>query len=345
MGSPIKFSLLYKAGRVDVLLYKILEKIGIKNAFVPYYPYTLMIEPTNACNLHCPTCPTGAGKMNRPKRMMNFEEFKGIIDQAKGRVIKIILFNYGEPFLNNEILKMIKYATSVGMWVVTSTNGQFFTSKEFCFEVISSGLQHLIIAIDGADQETIAKFKRGVQFSKIINGFSFIIEAKKQLRSKTPIIQLQFIMMKHNEHQRNYIKQLTKQLGFDIYCEKSVWIDCNDPEFQEMAKEYLPNDLTNSRYYLRSDGRFALKGEVINNCSLVDLNTVINSDGTVVPCCYDLYSDYIMGNIFEESLKAIWNNEKYNAFRKQIKKDRKSIPICNTCSQFRYVIRKQSFLK
>lgn len=171
---------LYRSGRFDLVLYKLVKRFGVRNILLPL-PFSLMIEPTNACNLHCPTCPTGSGKMNRSKRMMSFAEYKRIIDQVKGNVNTITLWNYGEPFLNKELLSMIKYATTAGMHVITSTNGEFFKSKEFCLEVVLSGLQHSIICLDGADQETISKFRRGSKFSEIVNGFRFIHEAKKKL--------------------------------------------------------------------------------------------------------------------------------------------------------------------
>ncbi len=144
--------------------------------------------------------------------------------------------------------------------------------------------------------------------------------------------------MKHNEHQRSRMKELASESGADIYTEKTVGIDYNDPEFQNMSKQFLPNDLSLSRYYSKQDGTFTLKGKISNTCSMVYRLAVINSNGTIVPCCYDLYSEYVMGNVFEDSLKTIWKNSKYQAFRNKIRKDRKSISICNTCSEGRYCI-------
>lgn len=333
------FSLLI-SGRFDLLLYTLSKEFG-KSGIVPVLPFSLMIEPTNACNLRCPTCPTGSGKMERPKRTMNPTEFKAVIDQVRGYIKDIVLWNYGEPFLNRDLLSMIKYATSAGMHVMTSTNGQFFNSKEFCLEVVQSGLQHLIICLDGGDQETISKFRRNANFSEIVKGFRLINEAKKGLGLKTPRIELQFILMKHNEQQRSYIKELAKQMEVDVFSEKTVGINGNDSEFQDLCKELLPNDLSKSHYYLKQDGKFALKGKIQNNCSWVYERVVINSDGAVVPCCYDLHSEHIMGNIFKESLKDIWKNKKYQSFRVQICKDRKSIAICNTCSENRSSISKK----
>jgi radical SAM protein with 4Fe4S-binding SPASM domain len=341
MSKLIKAISLCKNGQYEIVyeivLHRLRKKLGFKD-ILPPLPFSLMIEPTNSCNLRCPTCPTGSGKSKRPKRMMSFSEFKMIIDEGKGNVKNITLWNYGEPFLNNDIINMIKYATSTGMHVITSTNGGFFKSKEFCLEIVKSGLQNLIICLDGANQETISRYRIGAKFNEIENGYKLLLEAKKFLVSKTPIIELQFILMKHNEGQRNDMKLLAKELGVDIYTEKTVGIDYNDPEFQNMAKELLPNDFSLSRYCLKEDGTFALKGNIPNHCFTVYEQSVINSDGDVVPCCYDLYSEYVMGNVLKESLKTIWKNDKYQSFRNQIEKDRKSIPMCNICSEGRYSI-------
>lgn len=348
MNKLNKALLLLKNGKIRTLIFIIINKlcrIFRIDGFLPPYPNILMIEPTNACNLQCPTCPTGSGKMNRPKRMLSLIEFKKIIDQAKGYLNEIILWNYGEPFLNKELLKMIKYAASANIKVRTSTNGQFFQSREFCRQVVQNRLQRLIVCLDGADQKTISRFRKGASFKNIIKGIRYLVEAKRDLDSETPKIELQFILMKHNEHQRRDIKKLAKKLKVDVYREKTVGIDYNDPDFQKMARELLPNDLSLSRYFKKPDGTFALKGEIPNSCPWVYRTAVINSDGTVVPCCYDLYSKHIMGNVFKESLKNIWKNKKYNAFRKQIKKDRKSIPICNICSEGRYIKDRKSYLK
>lgn len=335
---------LWKDGQFDIIRYKLAEMLGIGRFFLPY-PTTLTIEPTNACNLHCPTCPTGAGKLNRPVRMMSLQEFAGIVDQVKGYVKNMTLMNYGEPFLNKDVLDMIKYATSAGIKVLTSTNGNFFRTKQGCVELVQSGIHYLVIALDGGDQETLSRFRKGgSNFNEIVNGIKMVCEAKRDLSSATPIVELQFIVMKHNEHQKITMKQLSKELGVDVYGEKTVGINYNDPDFQKLAQELLPNDLEQSRYFLQPDGTFALKGAIQNRCSQVHSSAVINSDGTVVPCCYDAYSEYIMGNVFTERFETIWNSPKYNAFRKQIRKDRASISICNICPECRHSFSKKERL-
>jgi len=326
-----------KQGKIMVVLYQLLRIAGFKH-LLPPFPISLMIEPANICNLQCPTCPTGAGKLNRPPRLLKFQEFKHIVDQSRKYIENIVLWNYGEPFINPECLRMIKYATSSGIYVVTSTNGEFFDSSDFAIRVVKSGLHHLIICLDGADQETLSIYRKNSNFEKIIKGIQLIVAAKRKLKTKTPVLELQFIIMKQNEHQRSHIKNLSHQLGIDIYSEKTAGIDANDPEFQKQAEKFLPTDLSLSRYRLKPDGTYTLKGKIKNYCKWVYQRTVINSDGSVIPCCYDLYSRYIMGNVFEENLGSIWKNNKYQMFRKQIRKNRRSISICNICSEGRYEI-------
>ncbi|MFH1744858.1 MAG: radical SAM/SPASM domain-containing protein [bacterium] len=333
---------LIKESKFDLLFYKILTKFGFKN-ILPPLPKWLIIEPISLCNLRCSTCPTGLGKTKRLKPSMTFDEFKKIIDEVRGYVGKVVLFNYGEPFLNKELLKMIKYAVEADIRVKVSTNGHFFNDEKFCEEVVKSGLQHLIIALDGTDQETVEKTRPGANFSSIVQGFQNIRDAKRKLNSRLPKLELQFIIMRHNESQKEKMKEFAKEWGVDVYTEKAVGLYNNDPEFNKVAEELLPNNLSSSRYYKNSAGNYELKGNMSNHCNIVMGATVINSDGNVVPCCYDEDCEHVMGNVFATSLKSIWQGKKYNNFRDAIKKNRKAISICNTCSEGRYegVVNKQ----
>jgi radical SAM protein with 4Fe4S-binding SPASM domain len=326
--------ILCKNKKYGAILYKLCDLLRLDKVIFRL-PALLMIEPVNACNARCPTCPTGSGRMNRPLRMMSFQEFKMIIDQVNSHVGSILLWNYGEPFLNKELVRMIQYAVSHGMYVMTSTNGQFFGSREFLRELVESGLHDIIVSCDGLDQPTLSKFRTGCRFDAIADGLRSLYSVKKELNSVFPKVTFQFIVMKHNEHQKEDMKRLAKDLHVDIYYEKTVDIDGEDPEFQDMAKELLPNDLAFSRYSQGKGGIFSLKGDLLNYCSWIYRTMVINSDGTVVPCSYDRYSRYVMGNAFTEDIEMIWNNEKYRSFRKNIAAGRKSLPVCHACPEGR----------
>jgi len=272
--------------------------------------------------------------MQRQRRMMSFEEFKGIIDEIRCFTIKIVLYNYGEPFLNPDILKMIAYATSSNIEVSINTNGLFFESKAFVAELIKTGLAKIVFSIDGSDQETYAKYRVGGNLDKAIKGLKLVCETKKELKTKRPEVELQLLLLKHNMHQRDDMRRLAKESGADIYCEKSINLlifdSFSEPRSQEMLKQFLPSDLSFTRFDLK-DGRLDYKGDVLNKCFWIDNSTVILSDGTVVPCSYDSFSKHIMGNVFKTPLKDIWQGKLYRDMRSRIKKNRKDVPVCDIC--------------
>jgi len=341
----ISASTLIKEGRFDLFRYKLLKKLGFKN-ILPPLPIWLVVEPVNFCNLRCPICPFGSGKMTRSPRVMTFLEFKKIIDEVRGYTTKMLLYNYGEPFLNPEIFEMIRYAADADIRVRLSTNGMLIKSKEMAEEIIRSGAWHLTFSFDGLDQETLTKYRKGANVDDVIRAIELVVGAKRELGSKTPKIELQFLVTKNNEHQRKAMGEFAQKIGVDSYLEKFLHL-YGETDFQDIAKEYLPSDLSFSRYNIKEGGVSVSMGEIKNKCTLVEESAAINSDGSVVPCYYDFNSQYTMGNVFGENLKDIWKNKKYQAFRQQINKDRKKIPLCTTCPEGReaFMGKRQSVTK
>jgi len=273
---------------------------------------------------------------------MRFDEFKHILDQAcepPGYLERVTLFNYGEPFLCRDLLRMVRYATDLGVGSFTSTNGHFFGDSAVAREVVESGLSELIVCLDGADQDTISRYRKNARFDDILAGIRRVLDARRALGSATPVVELQFIVMKYNEHQIPRMREIARDLGVDRFIEKTVWINPADPDFQRLAAELLPADLENSRYERRSDGTIALKGQPPRFCEYIYSTMVVNSNGEVVPCCYDVNSEYVMGNVFREPLGAIWGGERFRAFRRRVLRERKCIPMCAACPEGRVIRR------
>jgi radical SAM protein with 4Fe4S-binding SPASM domain len=318
-----------------------LWKLGVRA--LPDRPSTLMVEPTNVCNLHCPACPTGAGILNRPPRAMSFEEFKGILDQAldpPGYLKRVTLFNYGEPFLCKDLLRMVRYAAERGLETFTSTNGQFFGGEKMAEQVVASGLTELLVCLDGADQETISRYRKDAKFDEILDGIRRVLAARERAGKTAPAVELQFIVMKHNEGQIERMRQIASELKVDRFIVKTVGISPAMPGFERLAAELLPGDLSGSRYERRADGTFALKGEPGCGCEYVFSTLVVNSNGDVVPCCYDIHSEHVMGNLFRERLAEVWLGEKFREFRRRVGAGRAAIGICRHCPEGRVAIRR-----
>jgi len=302
-----------------------------KNTRPNAYPSILMVEPTNVCNLNCPLCPVGNKSLKRKKGFMPLEGFKKIIDEFGDYLLNLTLWNFGEPMLHKDIYEMIECAKRKKIFIRLSTNGHFFNNKENIRRLVASRLDDLIIALDGASQETLSKYRVGANFETIINGIRSVVEEKKKVKSRLPFIEIQFILMKHNEHEVDKIKRVAKEIGVDKLTLKTATleIDTSKEELEKM-KQFLPTKEEYSRY-VKSDEELKRKKSVKNKCIRLWLSSVVNWNGDVVPCCYDAEGVFTFGNIFEKPFKEIWTNDKYVQFRKNILKNKKSVKMCSNC--------------
>lgn len=305
-------------------------KFLTKNPKVSGFPSVLQIEPTNFCNLKCPLCPTGNGTLKAPRGFMGFNNYKKIIDEVGDYLLYLILYNYGEPFLNKEIIEIIEYAKEKNIFVRISTNGHFFNENEKIKRLVNSGLDHLIIALDGATQKTFQKYRKGGNFQQVIGGIKNVIKEKERKKSKTPFIELLFVVMKHNEKEIPIIKRIANEIGVDRLKLKTTAL-VHLGKNNKKIKKYLPEDKKLSRYKFEH-GSLIVNKEIKNKCIWLWLGTVVSWDGSVVPCCYDPNRNLELGNAFKEnSLKTIWINKKYTNLRKTILKNKKAIKICERC--------------
>ena len=162
------------------------------------WPTHIMMEPTTHCNLKCALCPVSKG-LKRPKGHMDYGLFKKVIDEIGDYLFFVYLWDWGEPFLNPETYEMISYARKKGIKVLSCTNGHPFVEDENVEKVILSGLNTLTVAVDGTSQETYERYRKGGDLDSVLQGIRKIVAKKRELEIKTPIVNLLFIVMKHNE--------------------------------------------------------------------------------------------------------------------------------------------------
>lgn len=287
------------------------------------YPYFLMIDSSNVCNLHCPLCPTGQGDTSRPRCFLKFEDFKKIIDKLGDYAISILFTIWGEPLLNRDLSKIIRYTKKVKRvpFVSVFTNLNVSLSDKDLKELIKSDLNLILIAVDGATQKTYEKYRRGGSLKKVIDNTKKILEKRKELGKNSPFVVWQFLVFKHNQHEIESTIELAKKTGVDAIriSAAHVYIDCVDKPFEnsyEISKKYLPP--LGSKYSIYAkDGK---KKNIVKRCQWLWQNIAINSDGGVTPCCGVLPKKYDFGDILnEKNFRAIWNNEKYQTARKVVK--------------------------
>lgn len=292
------------------------------------YPITISFEPTTSCNLRCPECPSGLRAFTRPTGMLQKDFFTQTIDDIHKHLLYLIFYFQGEPYLNRDFLNMVKYAASKGIYTATSTNAHYLTD-EVAQKTVESGLDRLIISIDGTTQDVYKQYRRGGNINKVIEGAKNIVKWKKKLNSKTPFVFFQFLVVKPNEHQVDEIKILAKEVGVDEVRFKTAQVY----DYKSDPNSLIPVNEKFSRYKKNADGNYINKNKLTNRCWKLWHANVITWDGLVVPCCFDKDASHRLGNLQMQSFREIWHNDNYKQFRKELMTGRKNIDICANCSE------------
>ncbi|WP_281615870.1 radical SAM/SPASM domain-containing protein [Flammeovirga sp. SubArs3] len=292
-------------------------------------PISLSIEPTTSCNLRCPECPSGLRSFTRPTGMIEKDTFQKIIGELKDTLIYLTFYFQGEPYLHPKFLEMVKYAHQSNIFTSTSTNAHYLNEK-VARNTVNSGLDRLIISLDGTTQEVYEQYRVGGKLEKVLSGVENIVKAKNELNSKTPEVVFQFLVVKPNEHQIEEAKELSKKMNVDKIVFKTAQI-----YDYENGSPLIPTNEKYARYKEYSDGKFRFKGKLERNCWRLWNSAVITWDGKVAPCCFDKDAKYVLGSLKNDYIgfKSIWKNAAYLSFRKQLLKGRENIDICKNCTE------------
>lgn len=310
-----KLSLSYAASRI------------FKKNYHQGLPLSLSIEPTTACNLGCPECPSGLKQFSRPTGKLNIQLHERILQEISPTVFYINYYFQGEPFLHPQFLELIKSAKKYNIYTATSTNAHFITPQK-ATEIIDSGLDRLIISLDGLTQETYENYRVHGNLTTVLSAIDHLVKAKKEAKKSTPHLIVQFLAVKQNEHEIPQVIALGKQLGVD-----EVRIKTAQLYDYKHGNPLLPSNEKYARYKLQKDGTYALKWKTGNHCWRMWSSSVITFDGKMVPCCFDKDAHHQLGEISQDSIKNIWNSTKYNQFRSAILTKRQQIDICKNCSE------------
>ncbi|RYM35567.1 radical SAM protein [Brumimicrobium glaciale] len=321
-----KFSV-FRTWNLIQLYYSYLLAKYFKRVKTKGLPYAASIEPTTACNLGCPECPSGLKQFTRPTGKLDMKEHLSMLDQLGKQLFYINYYFQGEPFLHPGFLELIKAAHQRKIYTATSTNAHFIT-KEKAADIVASGLDRMIISIDGLTQETYEQYRKRGKLEKVIEGTKHMIEAKKNAKSNTPHLIFQFLVVRPNEHEIDDVFKLGKSLGVDEVRLKTAQL-----YDYENGNPLMPKNEKYSRYKRMKDGTYKSKYTLSDHCWRMWSSTVLTWDGKVVPCCFDKDAQHVLGDALKADFKQIWNSPQYQSFRKQVFTDRSVIDICKNCSE------------
>jgi len=287
------------------------------------FPSVISIEPTAYCNLHCPECPSGNGDLLRNRGYMDIALFEKLLNEIASRSLAIQFFFQGEPFLNSNLTEMIRQASAAHLYTQVSTNGHFL--EENATQLCQSGLNKLIISLDGITPETYTRYRQGGNFDKVKQGIIHLLEEKKKQKTRLPQIELQFIVFEHNEHEIATFKHWCKQLNVKSVLKTAQLNKPGKGQVNPPKKSQL------SRYTQHEVNHWSKKSITRNACRRLWLNPVICWDGTIAVCCYDKDALFNIGNINQTSLTNMWKNKAFQTLRNNILKGNSMPKMCANC--------------
>lgn len=290
------------------------------------YPTHIQIEPSGICNLQCPLCHIVTD--DKPGGLLSLDNFKKIIDEIGDYVLFLHFWGWGEPFMNDDIFSMIRYAKGKGIKIISSTNGHFFDNEKNVDRFIDSGLDALIFALDGADRETYEIYRQKGDFDKALAGLRLLLERRRKRNVPTPLINLRMLVTRDNEGQVPQMRQLAKDIGVDIFTVKTLCSFDNAATWETL----LPCHPQYRRFEYDEKG---VPKRINNPCRKFWNHPTVYFDGKVVPCDYHTRSELSLGNIFTDTpkgFKAVWFGEEFRKLRQRFVKNERAGLRCNDCS-------------
>ena len=263
-------------------------------------PYKVTVDPGNFCNLRCPGCHTGIKhpQMIKPS-FLKYSNYKIILDQVKDYALSIALYNWGEPFLNKEIFDIIAHTRANGLGTTIHSNFNVF-NEDMAESAVRSGLTHIYLSIDGASQEAYQKYRVRGHLANVLDNVKLLVDTKKRMRSKYPIVTWKFLVFEHNKHEIADAAKMAKSIGVDSF---EVFVA--HPKLMDLYDE--AENYRNNPELIQS---------LNDRCKSLWSSIYIHSDGSMFPCSLSYRENERFGNLLEHDLNTVWNNRSYINARK-----------------------------
>jgi radical SAM protein with 4Fe4S-binding SPASM domain len=293
-----------------------------KNNNLNDFPIHLDIEATSACNFLCTMCPRTEMIENKTFwKVENFDikTYEKIVSDGVPLGLRSIKFQYlGEPLVNKNLVKMIKFAKKAGVVdVMFNTNASLLDEKK-SEEIILSGVDKVFFSFDSPYREQFNKIRIKGDYDLVLKNIKNFMKIKKDLKSDTPITRVQMVLMKENKKEWDDFQKLFSGLVDTI-----AYVDYLDHGTQKDQ---------NTKGVVKIGSR---KKKFC--CPQLWQRMFIHPDGIVTPCCIDSNRELIMGNIRKDSIKEIWKNEAYQDIRKKHLDGKiDEVPTCRKCPLAKY---------
>ena len=275
-------------------------------------PYIYIIDPCNVCNLRCPLCPTGNQTSDRPKKMMALECDEAIIEQVRDYAIEAILHNWGESLLHPRILDMIRSAARANIGTSVSSHLNH-VSDAMIDGLIDSGLEHLTASIDGATQPVYEQYRVRGNLADALSAVERLQRRKRERRSPTPILEWQFLVMRHNEHELEADRGRAEAMGVERFRPISAGLPFDELDNVDLAAQWIADNPAYRGYHPET---IRERGYLYDEpCFYPYRAMTINPDGAVAPCCAIYHTRWDFGSVNTHRVRDIWNSRRYQSAR------------------------------
>jgi radical SAM protein with 4Fe4S-binding SPASM domain len=292
------------------------------------WPIQMQVELTNFCNLRCPVCPTGLGKIERPAQVLDPVLFERLMDEVGPYLLGVCLWAWGEPLLHPDFGRMVRITRRHGILSSLSTNGQNLDDPKVQDQLLADPPTYLIVAIDGITEETHATYRVGASLKKALAGVRQLAAMKRQRGQEFPILHMRYIAMKHNQHEAPQLKAFAQDNGFDMLTIRSLSI-IDDDENQGRHHELVP-DAPQFQPYQYEEGRRVHRNDYL--CQLAFTFPTMLVDGTLVACDQDFNGKYAYGRLDAGTTVAdLWHGPRAMEMRKVIRTSREQYSFCRNC--------------
>ncbi len=302
----------------------------------------IRLEASSVCQLMCPSCPTASKAILATvgSGFLHLSDFQKLLDQNPW-IAEIELSNYGEIFLNPDLLEIIKHAYERKV-VLTANSG--VNLNDVNIDVLEGLVKYkfrsMTVSIDGASNETYKRYRIGGSYNRVIENIKKINLFKKQYQSKYPLLSWQFVLFGYNEHELPMAKKLADKLGMNFY-RKLSW----DAEFSPLVNgEVIRKELgaVTRDEFKEKYGVDYMQGI----CHQLWEQPQINWDGKMLGCCRNFWGIYA-GNAFTDGIFEALNDEKINYARDMLlgRQEAKGDIPCATCEIYLDMKRNGNWLK
>ncbi|MCP4903308.1 MAG: radical SAM protein [bacterium] len=289
-----------------------------RERYVDGRPFVFSVETTSVCNLKCSMCPHK--DMTRNYEMMDYEVFCRVIREVEDYNGLIWLHNLGEPLAHPRIMEMIRFVKDRGLRCGLSTNATLL-DDERSDQLLSSGLDKIILCMDGITKESYERLRVGARFESVVTNIERFLRLRKERKLTKPQAVVQLIYMKQTEPQVREFHARWRPLADRVLLKRfSTWADQVESISQLSTEKH--------RYELAH-----IKPGVRYPCAYLWRNLVVTASGDVIPCCMDYDARMVMGNVMQNTLAEIWRGEKYLRLRRDHIEGRFT-STCESCKEW-----------